>query len=288
VFVVRLPNQTVAEKLQAAINKQKSCIIKDCGISVGSKVFNNGNGNIAKLEQYLEDFTNEGPNRIDLVLIINALGQGKTMCNSNIIGWYEYLNVSKKKQKYNNETRLVQSIGRNLGNNPARKDYPIWTHQSTVEMAIKQNNEMALIACNSTKNNHVISHLNQQTSTHVSSTGEKLIETLDLRSACFFATKKDLDKHLQSIGIKSNYTLKTSGKYDSLDICGVITGTSRHTSFKCELEDNDYWVAHFDSVNSLHQQSWNNMPAQYRGKISLIPIVTHVSSTTTNNSAQNV
>lgn len=288
VFIVRLPNTTVAEKLQDAINKQNDLINKDYGVSVGSEVFNSGNGNIAQLEKYLKNFANKGPNRIDLALIINALGQGKTMDNSNIIGWYEYLNVSKKSQKYSNEARLIQSIGRNLGNNPARKDYPIWTHQSTVEIAIKQNNEMALIACSGIKNNHVISHLSQQTSTHVSSTGEKPIETLDLKGLFFFATKKDLDKHLHSNGIRSNYTLKTSGNYASLDICGVITGASRHTTFKCGLENDGYWVAHFDSMHPLHQKSWNNMGNKFQQKIVLIPIIKTISSTTANKSAQNI
>lgn len=285
-FIVRLPNQQTAKKLQASLNKQNGDIYKQYGISVGSRVFNSELGNITDLESYLKALDNVGPNSLELVLIINALGQGKTMDNSNIIGWYEYLNISKGKQKYNNEARLIQSIGRNLGNIILRKDYPIWTHKSTIEMAIKQNNEMSLIGCKSTKDNHIITHLNQQTSTHVSSSGEKLTEMLDQNSAYFFSSRLQLEQHLKSIGIKSKFTLKTSSGNSPNDICGVLVGKSRHTSFKCGLERDGYWVAHFDSMNKIHQKSWNNMSNKFKQKIVLIPIKTIGISATNNESSQ--
>jgi hypothetical protein len=285
-FIVRVPNSKVAKKLEEAIEKRKIEIFKDHYVNVYANVYSSENRNINEVSDKLENYVSQ-TSSIKVMIICQALGQGKTIETGGIIGWYEYLNTSRC-GKYNNEAKLIQSIGRNFGNNVQNRGYPIWTHQGTIERALLQYNEMKIISSNKTLDSYSITILNKQTSTHVKSIGPESKQTIDKKTAKFFYSKEEVQDFLDSKGYLAKYTIKSSSENNKNDLCGVLLGLKTHSSFICGLEQYGLWIVNFDGPNPNHLASWDLIENKYKNKIALFQIDRYSYSKSKNESIQKI
>jgi len=287
-FMVRTPKSKTAEKLKNEIAKKADSIFKKYNVTVESHIYDSTDKHLAikEISAKLDGYCEQGPNRIDVLIVCQALGMGKTIELGGLIGWFDYLNQSSQKNKYDNEARLVQSLGRNLGNNVTNRRYPIWTSLKVVDAVLMQFQEMSIIGNSKTNNSRLLEHINRQTSTHVSGNVAKIQESLGKHWV--FKDKVELDDWLKQNEVYSSYTLKDSQNNNINDLCGIILGTARHTSFKCGLEADGYWVAKFSGLNANHTKSWNDLMQknpQFKGKIVLYKIIKqHVVSDSKNHS----